>query len=49
MSGNAPVATQVLTTLVIGAMMVFAGLGKRRLERRPAPKPSWHSRLLRRR
>ena len=49
MSGNAPAAMQVLMTLAIGAMMVVAGLGKRRLERRPAPKLSWHSRLLRRR
>jgi hypothetical protein len=49
MSGNAPLAMQILTTLAIGATMVVAGLGKRRLVRRPSPKISWHHRLLRRR
>lgn len=38
MSGVGSLALQTLTALSVGAMMVLAGLGKRRLDWRPAPR-----------
>jgi hypothetical protein len=37
-SGTASLGMQTLTAMSVGAMMVLAGLGKRRLDRRPVPR-----------
>ena len=38
MTGTASLGLRTLTTMGVGAMMVIAGLGKRRLYRRPLPR-----------
>jgi len=46
-SGGPTLAEQMAAALAAAALMVLAGLQKRRLERRPAPRPPRHDRLRR--